>query len=432
MDNAGKEIFKVKYEVVTPIHVGNGQKIPKTELAFFPDKGLIRRVDFEKFIETIPPHKIKDISQKLRYAKNDFFNYILKSESLSLDNLSTEYDLLFLYNYKLNEITKMRELSSHIKSIFSKPYLPGSSIKGWLRTAILHYYIKRIKEAKPLIDNFYRQLDRLPSNPRQLRKEKGKMGSILEKQVFGQDPREDIFKFVTITDTESISKKYLGLAIVQIFHPLELKENVQFQSLKFSQYLEVIKIKSHLEGKIVFNKDFQGYKNDFFKSKNLSTQLREHILKDLIGLPRDECFTKIKEICNIFSKQIISFNLKYLKKLKEEIKSSNLLNLIQYYDTQLIPLYEELKSSKNQFLIRLGAGTEWHSKTVGLLIMDYFLKHKGLDFNQFYNRINRLQLFKGQRMHKKFELAPISRTYVVDSMQIPQFPLGWVKVQLKV
>ncbi|MBA7525405.1 hypothetical protein ES705_17556 [subsurface metagenome] len=176
MENKKKEIFNVDYDVITPIHIGNGQSIPKTELGFFPNEKLIRKIDFDKFFEPQPQYKIKEISQKLRYARNDFFNEILKSENLSVDNLNSEYDLYFLYDYRLDDLYKLREISAFIKTPFFKPYIPGSSIKGWLRTAILYYYIKKIKEVKSLIDDFYNRIDNLTKNKKQLRRQKGQMG----------------------------------------------------------------------------------------------------------------------------------------------------------------------------------------------------------------------------------------------------------------
>ncbi|MBA7525409.1 hypothetical protein ES705_17560 [subsurface metagenome] len=210
-----------------------------------------------------------------------------------------------------------------------------------------------------------------------------------------------------------------------------MRGKIQFQSLKFSQYLEVIKANTKFSGKIIFTKDLESYKKEYFQTDTLSRKIRAFILENFIELSRQECFQLVQEMCNIFSKHLIKYNINYLKKLKEEIDSSVLQKLIDYYEKSLSPSFEKIKASKNQFLIRLGAGTEWHSKTVGMFLLDYFLNTRSLDFNVFYEKINQMQLFRGQYMHKHFELAPISRTYIVDSVKMPQYPLGWVKVQLK-
>lgn len=430
MDNPGKEIFKVKYEVVTPIHVGNGLKIPKTELAFYPDEGLIRKVDFEKFVESLPTNKIRQMSEKLRFAQNKFFNEILSSEKLTPEQIPSEYKLIFKYDYRIDNIRKLREISAHIKTPFFKPYIPGSTIKGWLRTALLYYYLKRIKEAKGYIEEFNDKLDSLPRNVRRLRYEKVNIAKIIEDKIFGANPREDILRFLIITDTSVESSEQLCLGLIQIFHPVYSNQNIQFLPLKFSQYLELLDIKAEFIGKIVFSKDLKLFKETFLQSKSLPVKIKNFIINDFLAIPREECAEKLCKISNFLSKNIIEYNYEYLERLNQEIESERLENLIEYYNNELFPLYDKVAESNNEFLLRLGAGTDWHSKTIGLEVMDYFLKNKRLSFNDFYDRINRLQLFKGSLMHKHFKLMSISRKYIVDESKNPHFPLGWVKAKL--
>lgn len=430
MENTTKEIFNIDLEILTPIHIGSGNKVPKTELAYFPNKKIIRKIDLDKFFESQPPHKIREISEKLRYAKNDYFNNILKAENLSLENLNSEYDLNLSYDYNSDDINRIREIDPFVKTPFFKPYIPGSSIKGWLRTAILYYYIKRIKEFKGVLDEINDKLDYLPRNYYRLRKEKVRFAKIIENKIFGSDPKEDIFRFLIISDTHPESYEHLNLSLVQIFHPTKVHSDIQFQSLKFSQYLETLKKNTRFSGRILFSKDLETYKNEYLQYDTLSTKIRNFILKDFIELSREDCFKKLCRISNIFSKNILEYNFEYLKRLSKEIKSESLKNLIQYYNSELFPLYDKLTESNNEFLLRLGAGTDWHSKTIGLEIIDYFLKNKGMNFNDFYDRINRLQLFKGKMMHNYFEFMPISRKYILDEFKNPQFPLGWVKGKL--
>lgn len=431
MENKTKEIFNIEYEIITPTHIGSGDNIPKTELGFFPEENLIRKVDIDKFFESQPPHKIRELSQFIRQAKNDYFNNILRTEKFSIDNLEGEYDLNFYYDYRPTDINKIRDISAYLKTPLFKPYIPGSSIKGWLRTAILYYYLKRIKEAKAPLEAFNRRLDNLPREKWKIKKERGKMGEIAEKEIFGKDPREDLFKFITITDTQAISPENLCLALVQIFHPAERRGQINFEALGFSVFAEILKDKSNFLGKIIFSKDIGDFKNEYLHSDSFSDRIRNYIIENLIELPREECFKKVCEISNIFSKHIIEYNHRYLTKLNDEIKSNSIQDLIKYYNETLFPLYDHVSESDNMFLMRLGYGTEWTSKTIGLELIDYFIKNKKVDFNTFYDRINRLKLFKGQRMHKHFQLTPISRAYIVNNINAPQMPLGWVKAQIK-
>ncbi|TXT61148.1 MAG: hypothetical protein BAJALOKI3v1_820003 [Promethearchaeota archaeon] len=431
MENIRKEIFDVEYKIVTPVHIGNGIQLPKTEFGAIKTKNVLRKIDFDNFIESIPSDKIGQISKDLRTAENEFLNQILHMSENDLEQIAKEYDLLCYFNYHYEDIKKIREITAHIKNPFSKPYIPGSSIKGWIRTAILSYYLRKIKDTNIFFDDFNKKLPSLPKGGRKLYYEKRDMGDIFEKRIFGGDPREDIFRFISVPDTTPIDPDQLRLGFIQIFHPTEQRGNYKFDSLQFSQYLEVLKKNTTLKSKIIFSQELDDFKKEYLQSDNFSTKLRKYIIENLIELPRKELIKEITTINNNLSKNIMEYNYKYLTTLNREIGSQELDSLVDYYENELFPFYDEIIEKNNQFLLRLGASTEWHSKTVGLEIMRYLLREKHVDFNNFYDGMNQLKLFKGQKMHKHFELTPISRSYLVDENLRPSQPLGWVKAEIK-
>ncbi len=432
MENTSKEIYKIEYEVVTPTHIGSGESIPKTELGFFAKERIIRRIDVENYFESLPANKIGEISRLIRQAKNEYFNNILKTERLTLDTLKEAYDLRFLYDYREDELNKLREINAYLKNPFFKPYIPGSTLKGWIRTTILSYYLQKITGAKNKLEDFDRKLDGLPRGGKRLYFEKRDMRKVLEDEIFGSDPREDIFKFIILTDTNVISPEHLKLGFINIFHPSQKGQTISFEPLGFSVGAEVLTSGTKLLGKLILDKNLDNFKEEYLSSNNFSGKIRRFILKDLIEGSREENAKKLCDLNNYLSKDIINYNYEHLLKLKEKIESPSLDYLINYYKEVIFPLYKEVKATNNQFLIRLGYGTEWTSKTIGLRILDYFLKKKEnpYDFKTFYDRLNQLQLFKGQRMHKLFELTPISRAYIVNHINSPKFPLGWVKASL--
>ncbi|MHA1272911.1 MAG: type III-A CRISPR-associated RAMP protein Csm5 [Promethearchaeota archaeon] len=428
-----KEKFTLEHEIITPIHIGNGEKIPKTEFAFFPEEQLLRKVDFDKFFEIQPPQKIGELVKFIRAAKNEFFSQILRLERLDLNNTPAEYDLNFLFPYSRDHVEKLREILSFIKTPFLKPYIPGSSIKGWFRTAILYYYITKIREAKDYLEKFNKKLDRLPRKGRKLFEEKKNMRKIFEDDLFGADPREDIFRFIALTDTNPIDSQNLLLGLINIYHPTKRRNEMQFESLGFPIFIELLKEGVKISNQIIFDKNLDKFKKKYLSSNSISSKIREFILGDLIEREGEEKIRKICQINNFFSKNIIEYNYNYLNKLNNEISSPYLENLMQFYENRLREIFKEITSSNKSFLMRLGFGTEWTSKTIGHLLIDYFLNKRQptMDFNVFFDRLNRLQLFKGQTMHKHFKMIPISRAYVVNNLNIPQFPLGWVKVEIK-
>ncbi|MBD3215092.1 MAG: type III-A CRISPR-associated RAMP protein Csm5 [Candidatus Lokiarchaeota archaeon] len=423
--------YNITYEIITPTHIGNGEKLPKTELAFFSKKRLIRKVDIDKFFSSISPQEISKLSDSIKSAKNDYFNNIFSSRSISSQELEKQYDLKLSYNYRDADLHKIREIDSFIKTPLFQPYLPGSSIKGWLRTSILFYYMKRIKETNRYLDQFNEQLDHVPRGGRNLYKMKRDIGDIFENPLFGNDPRQDIFRYFIVRDTKPVSYENLALGFIQIYHPKERRGEAYFESLKFSRYLELLQQNTKLQGAFSIVSDFSDYREEYLQSSNFENKLRDYIIKKVFELPHEELFQKIADISNILAKNIIRYNYNYLKTLNEKLSSPIIEPLIKFYEETLYPIYDEVAKTDDQFLLRLGGATEWHSKTIGAELMEYFVNKGKIDFSTFYNRLNRLKLFKGGRMHKRFELAPISRSYLVDNMNGPRMPLGWVRAKLE-
>ncbi|MBA7555071.1 hypothetical protein ES705_47721 [subsurface metagenome] len=194
--------------------------------------------------------------------------------------------------------------------------------------------------------------------------------------------------------------------------------------------MELLNENTKFTGKIIISKDLKRYKEKYLQSTSLPTKIKNFILKEFFEIPRKECAEKLCMMSNIFSKSILTYNYEYLERLSQEIESERLKDLMNYYNDNLFPLYDQIAESENGFLLRIGAGTDWHSKTIGLEIMDYFLENKGMNFSNFYDRINKLQLFKGKQMHKHFRLMPISRKFIVDTSKNPQYPIGWVKARI--
>lgn len=425
-----KDIYNVEYEVISPTHIGTGESIPKTELAYFVGDNFIRRVNFDRFFSSIPSHKIGRISEFIRAAQNDYLNNILEREHLALEDIAGEYDLEFYSNYNPNDVQKIREIAPFIKTPLLKPYIPGTTIKGWLRTAILFYWLARISEAKGYLDDVDKKLDNLPRGGRRFYKEKLKMGKILESKLFGKDPQTDIFKYILCSDTDPIDNRCLKLAFIQIFHPNQHRGEWIYEPLGFSQNFEVLTEETKFKGNLRFHTNLDKYKSEYLTTQQLHHKLRGYIIDHFFELSKEERFEKLCEMSNYFSKRIFQYNREYLLRLAEVTESSYIENIADFYNKTLFPTYDSIVESKNQFLMRIGAGTEWHSKTIGLQVMNYFMENLGYDFNRFYDRINRLKLFKGGRKHKHFDLTPISRAYIVNRMNNPVCPLGWIKVKL--
>lgn len=166
---------KIKIEIISPVHIGSGE-ILKYGYDFVKEGDVLGIVKPEKVIKVIGEEN-------------------LNAWVLAIENGRTTDDVVKQYAPKatIRDYTDWRidwyggvtDLKAFIHDGLGRPYIPGSSIKGAIRTAILSTVVAEMKEAEqyiPLTDkNRY-------------------TAKAIEKQLFGLDPQNDIFRFLQVGD----------------------------------------------------------------------------------------------------------------------------------------------------------------------------------------------------------------------------------------
>lgn len=137
--------YKIKLTVESPIYIGNS--LEYTKLDFFEKDNYIHFVNHQKFFKVLEENNLF----------NTFFDIVKKEQDLIKKNLKNKnspdlinkfylehshklYDAIL---YKLPIIKSNRRLikiNSFVKNADNEPYIPGSSIKGAIRTAIMEEY----------------------------------------------------------------------------------------------------------------------------------------------------------------------------------------------------------------------------------------------------------------------------------------------------
>ena len=130
------EAYDLEIKAVGPIFVGSGYEIQKKEYAFL-NKNIVGVIDVEKLYQLA----------KKRYLTTDFENFMLKDvrEDLkhwSIRNKISMSELEKCMKYTMNagdiqmEKGRMQIMACAVDP-YGNPYIPGSSIKGMLRTVLL-------------------------------------------------------------------------------------------------------------------------------------------------------------------------------------------------------------------------------------------------------------------------------------------------------
>ena len=125
--------YKIKLKTLAPVFVGSGKEINKNEYIFDSDKIyvsderklmdiIIKKNLMTRFIESM---NMKSFNLKMWLDENGISDY----KSLSA------YTLLGVEN--IDDKHSLKGIQACIKNAYNEPYIPGSSLKGALRTVIL-------------------------------------------------------------------------------------------------------------------------------------------------------------------------------------------------------------------------------------------------------------------------------------------------------
>lgn len=226
--------MRLQIKILTPVHIGNGEKYnglsylqDKREkpfklcyLEFDRIKQVLTDQQLQIFADWITTENYPAIQKFLQYKLNDRNNNIANQ----LISASVyKIDLFFVENYSQRKF--LGRIESFIKQN-NKVYIPGSEIKGAIRTAILYKLLKENNNLymwlKNEIEDFGKRFrseinkvkdKRLEKYMKEKRikekilvKEMGKIEEELQRKVFrtnNDDAKYDLLKLLSISDSDS-------------------------------------------------------------------------------------------------------------------------------------------------------------------------------------------------------------------------------------
>jgi CRISPR type III-A-associated RAMP protein Csm5 len=195
----------VLIETLTPLHVGSGRLLQgNTEYLYFSAAGTVALVDERKVLDLIGE---ENLDQWLRIIENeqDLLDYIRKRRpTLSPADVARRVIRVVGTKTPQKWHREGRERFPTIREqLFSgngQPILPGSSLKGAIRTAVLNALIQQIPTAARTITAFKTVDEREDYRSGQLKRLIKYKGGTLEKKYAGPDPNHDVFRFLRIGD----------------------------------------------------------------------------------------------------------------------------------------------------------------------------------------------------------------------------------------
>ncbi|NJE13348.1 type III-A CRISPR-associated RAMP protein Csm5 [Thermococcus sp. LS2] len=329
----------MKLEVLSPLHIGSGETLTPADFVIIDDEVIV--LDLDKLISALPTEDIDEILETL------------KSVPYPWEKILARYHLnaRSFEKYSLKLIGKKRKESMQIKAFIKsngKPFIPGSSIKGAMKTAVMY---KVVKENRWLLNQAVNWLDSNIHGFRDAQKFMKKADDWLEAKIFGSErkkgkeqyePKRDPFKAVIVRDSECLSLKHLKVYGVEIVG----------ESGGIPTYVEGIE-----DITVTFDLNIQ---EDVLR---LNVEKFNGKLKEVVEKSTGKGFTG-EAFMEFIQNALSEF---YTAVIKTEIRE---IHKYGRYKGEVFKFYQELqaKIENGAIPIRIGWGSGWYSTTIGVLL----------------------------------------------------------------
>ncbi|HBY56978.1 MAG TPA: type III-A CRISPR-associated RAMP protein Csm5 [Candidatus Atribacteria bacterium] len=133
--------YNLKCEVLTPVHIGSGEELPPYEYLI---SDSFYRLSLEKVLSALPAEKQNEMLQLMEkdlFLLRNFLRKNIQPEKYQLYCIRLSPEVKDLYNNNIEDFQNQLLIYPFIRTR-NRPYLPGSSLKGAIRTAVLNEIIR--------------------------------------------------------------------------------------------------------------------------------------------------------------------------------------------------------------------------------------------------------------------------------------------------
>lgn len=229
------EKHDMKITVSSPVYIGSGAELTKKEYIFLPGEGKIivpdqaalfslitRRGKEKAFEDFLLGYSVRELGRWLienGFDRSDYDKVVRYTIDAGKDVITETSD---------RRDSKVKGISCFMRDAYGKPYVPGSSIKGMLRTALLSYEIERrrndFSESALEIEGMSKKTDghvKPSGDKRYLKKQIGTIETTAFRTLDREDPSHrlkadnavnDVLSGLRITDSEPIDENRLTLS----------------------------------------------------------------------------------------------------------------------------------------------------------------------------------------------------------------------------
>lgn len=157
-----REIKTLALQCISPIHIGNGETLKAVEYLYDSGKETVYFLDESKWINFLFSKDLIDeftkyvestaenSSKNEEFTGNNVWNWLASKgiAAKELPQLSIRKASAKTNTIISGRRQTLNDIACHISDAEGQPYIPGSSIKGMFRTAILHSFIKKFSDSE--------------------------------------------------------------------------------------------------------------------------------------------------------------------------------------------------------------------------------------------------------------------------------------------
>jgi CRISPR-associated protein Csm5 len=383
-------VYQVSLTTITPLHIGTGGELLQG-YDYICDSKLTYVLDLERLFRHLSDNPLALDA----LAAGEPINTLLERKWLSWSDLQGETAPV---RYVLsgtpsglpgNPLTLLEQL----KDVYDRPYIPGSSLKGALRTAILAQLLSERNRVIQPAD--------LAAPSRHGRPDASRMALGLEHEAFGPNPNQDVLRALQVKDSTTADKSRLELRQVRVYPPSRRATNVP---------------RGDHESGLDINCECVRAGSEF--------HLELHVDKQLLGLPvattRMEQAPRLAQLLDDLprvlrrnAQRVLKQELSFYDRHDDATVAHDELGKVVAQHNQTLK-----GSDRRRALLPLGWGAGWESKTLGAEALANVLEET----------ITICQMARGQR--RPGDPFPKSRKLVLRGAK-PALPLGWVLLEFQ-
>ncbi|MDE0399146.1 MAG: type III-A CRISPR-associated RAMP protein Csm5 [Candidatus Poribacteria bacterium] len=374
-------------EIVTPVHIGSG--VALSHIDGYYANGQWYCIDLERVLAH-PSADLNALTSEM--GRRDFrWDHHLRQRNIDPAEVS-------VYSLSCPKSPEEVEIREAIKGIHDQPFIPGTTLKGAIRTALLGEIVsvsdKVYEKSRDHLNTLIERGSR--GNPR-----REQPAHLIETLAFGRDPNRDIFRALQVSDTGLLKSDALEIGMAWTMTINQNNQLVQKidRGREYKNFVQQIQAKQQLTFTL--------------KIDDLLFRERE---KERLGFNdlQQETLQDIAEVCRSATDQL-------MRGERDFFSYYRLPEIANFYD-KLISLNNTLL--EGEFLLQIGWGAGYNANTVTALFTDD--AESPVDWMDLRERFRLGESRSRRGAYDEREFPKTKR--ILYRGQNPLAPLGWVKI----